>query len=116
MERKVVQFQILPAKGKLWKYQNKYGSYDVGYWENMIVYLFSDGELQCEPVFYFYNLEPMDELDGYFIDYLTKYDFKLEHIQQDYDCTLEKAKEQIRELIKVSGIRCSDEVLEMLKD
>lgn len=116
MERKVIQFQILPAKGKLWRFNTGLGCYDIAYSESMIIYLFSDGTLQCEPAYSFDNLYPMDNLEGsHFISYLRTNDFDLDYIKENWDCTLEEAKEQIRELIEVSGIRCSDEVLGMLK-
>lgn len=115
MERKVIQFQILPAKGKLWRYDDGFGNYNVGYWENMIVYLFSDGTFQCEPLYFFDCIEPADETDGHFISYLKKGDFDLEYIQRESDCTLEEAKEEVLRYIELSGIKCSDEVMDILK-
>lgn len=115
MERKVIQFQILSAKGKLWKYNDGFGNYSFGYWENMIVFLFSDGTFQCEPVFDLNDLEPLDKSEGFFIEYLHRYDFDLQDIQNADECSLDEAKKLLLGLIKMSGIKCSDEVLEMLK-
>lgn len=114
MKTKVVQFQVLSAKGKLWKFENEIGGYSFSYIENMIIYLFNNGEMQCDPLFDYRDLEPLED-EGYFIDVLESCDFDLENIMKMDECNLEDAKKQMLELIKQSGIRCTDAALKKLE-
>lgn len=116
MEEKVIQFQILPAKGKLYIIDNQEGlGFDCTIYDSMIVYLFEDGTIKCNPLYSWNDLDYggyagffIESADSINIEYLVKGFMNYNHL------THEEACKSVYDYIIKSGIKYSDDTLKKL--
>ena len=116
MERKVVQFQILPAKGKLYIIDNQEGlGYDCTIYDSMIVYLFEDGTIVCNPLGSWRDLDYCD-YGGFFIEHADaiNVEFLVKGLMNYDHLTYEEACKSVYDYIIKSGIEYSDDTLKKL--